>query len=123
VTQHLNQLPQSISNEDVQATLSELTAQSVVDAIHRYARNTIEVFICGGGMNNSHLISRLKSLNDAIEWKSTAESGIMPENMEAVAFAWFAKQTIEKKPLKLTTITGGKHSRIAGAIYPGKHYN
>ncbi len=122
LTQHLNQVPQPISNEDVQATLSELTARSIVDAIHRYAGKTIEVFICGGGMNNNHLISRLRSLNGTIEWKSTAESGIKPENMEAVAFAWFAKQTFERKPLELITITGGKYSRIAGAIYPGKHY-
>ncbi len=122
LTQHLNHLTQSISNKDVQATLTELTARSIVDAIRRHAGNTTEVFICGGGMNNNYLISRLKSLSSAVDWKSTAESGIMPENMEAVAFAWFAKQTVEQKPLELTTITGGKHSRIAGAIYPGKRY-
>lgn len=117
---HLARLTKPISHEDVQATLTELTAQSIVDAIQNESSVDIkEVLICGGGAYNQYLVSRLKSIGEKMEWVSTVEYGVRPENMEAVAFAWFAKLTVEQKPLELASITGGKQSRIAGAVYFG----
>ena len=49
--------------------------------------------------------------------KSTADAGIDPEWMEAVAFAWLAKQTIEKKPGNCPSVTGAAKEAILGAVY------
>jgi len=45
---------------DIQATLCELTAISISDAIENYAPQTDEILICGGGIHNKHLLDRLK---------------------------------------------------------------
>jgi len=37
--------------------------------------------------------------------------------VEAIAFAWLAKQTIEQQPGNLPSVTGAKGKRILGAIY------
>ncbi|MBZ9583946.1 anhydro-N-acetylmuramic acid kinase, partial [Klebsiella quasivariicola] len=43
--------------------------------------------------------------------------------LEAVCFAWLAKQTLEKKPGNLPSVTGAKKSAILGAIYWGEKFN
>lgn len=100
---------------DIQATLSELTAISICSNI---PKNCDEVFICGGGVHNSYLIETLQSMLPKVSITSTQALGINPDWMEAIAFAWLAKQAIEKKPGNLTDVTGAKGDRILGALYP-----
>ena len=50
---------------------------------------------------------------------STAEFGIDPDHVEAIAFAWLAKQTIHRQPGNLCSVTGAKTPAILGGIYPG----
>ncbi len=101
--------------EDIQATLTELTAKTVADKIDD---SCDELFICGGGIHNQFLIERLQFHIPHIPIKSSQILGIPPDWMEAIAFAWLAKQTIEGKPGNLPSATGAKGSRILGAIYP-----
>ena len=49
---------------------------------------------------------------------STAALGLDPDWVEAVAFAWLAKQTMERKPGNLPAVTGARGLRILGAVYP-----
>ncbi len=103
------------SPEDIQATLTELTAKTVTDQIDK---NCDELFICGGGIHNQFLIERLQFHAPNIPIKSTQTLGINPDWMEAIAFAWLAKQTIEGKAGNLPSATGAKGPRVLGAIYP-----
>ena len=48
---------------------------------------------------------------------STEKLGIHPDWVEAMAFAWLAKQTLTKKPGNLTTVTGAKQASILGGVY------
>lgn len=105
-----------ISAQDVQATLCELTAASIAQAIRHYAPQTSEVSICGGGAHNVHLMQRLRARLGQCSVESTEKHGINPDWVEAMAFAWLAKQTLEGKPGNLPSVTGAKRAVVLGMI-------
>jgi len=107
------------SPEDIQASLCQLTAVSICDAIRDYAPMTEEVLICGGGAHNGFLIDRI-STQLACPIVSTAHYGVDPDHVEAMAFAWLARQTLKGLPGNLTEVTGSDHPRCLGGIYPAK---
>lgn len=116
-SQHLNDFP-FLSSEDVQATLCECTTVSIADAIKKYAANCDEVFVCGGGAKNDFLMTRLQvALND-INVTTTEKAGFATDWIEAMAFAWLAKQTLAKQPGNLSSVTGAMQPVILGGIYP-----
>lgn len=103
---------------DVQATLLELTARTVSDAIQAQKPACEEVYICGGGAANDHLMHRLQALLSGMLVTSTQPLGLPPQWVEAAAFAWLAQQTLHKKPGNLPEVTGSCGLRILGAIHP-----
>jgi len=100
--------------EDIQATLTDLTAKTIADNIDT---SCDELFVCGGGIHNQFLIERLQHHLPEVAIASTQALGIDPDWMEAIAFAWLAKQTMEGKAGNLPSATGAKGLRILGAIY------
>jgi anhydro-N-acetylmuramic acid kinase len=104
--------------EDVQATLSELTAGSIAQAIQRFCPGTREVYVCGGGASNLDLMRRLGQRLGGITLSTTASIGIDPDWVEAVAFAWLARETLEGRPGNLPGVTGARGPRVLGCIYP-----
>jgi anhydro-N-acetylmuramic acid kinase len=114
--QWLNQHSPHGAAEDVMATLLELTSQSIAKGIESLAIPVDEVFVCGGGVHNRALIDRLTDLLKA-PVNSTAALGVDPDWVEAIAFAWLAKQTMEQQPGNLSSVTGASGQRILGAIY------
>lgn len=113
----LTTLPTSIEPVAVQATLLEFTAQSLCAAIKKECRSVQEVYVCGGGAHNDALMQRIGSLLTPVPVSSTANVGIDPDWMEALAFAWLARQTLHGLPGNLPEATGACGSRILGAIY------
>jgi len=110
-------LPSSTPAVDIQATLTELTAWSIIDAIKHYFSSG-EIFICGGGVHNKFLLQRLHYHADSLfNIASTSKLGIDPTHIEAFAFAWLARQTLTGKPGNLPTVTGARRSCILGALY------
>ena len=119
LNQKIESLPVSLPAENVQATLCQLTADSIADAILAYAPDTELTLVCGGGIHNRLLIKLLnQNLGGAVV--STAMLGINPDHVEACAFAWLARQTYNNLPGNLCTVTGAKSPVILGGIYPGK---
>lgn len=106
---------------DVQATLCELTACSVAQAIMHSANDCREVLVCGGGAYNAHLMHRLAENLPTTSVTSSATYGIEPRWMEAMAFAWLARQTLSGLPGNLPAVTGAKRPVILGGIYPANH--
>ncbi len=104
--------------EDVQATLAEFTALSIARAVHDYAPDYSQLLICGGGVHNAYLRSRLAAALPQHYLGSTAEKGLHPDWVEAMAFAWLAKQTLEGRAGNLPAVTGARRPVILGAIYP-----
>ena len=106
------------SPQDVQATLCELTARSITDAITRHAAKAAEVLVCGGGAHNRHLMLRLGSLLAPIAVRDTASAGLAADWVEAGAFAWLARETLAGRPGNLPTVTGAREAVVLGGIYP-----
>ena len=104
--------------EDIQASLCQLTADTISEAIQRYAPLTHHTLICGGGIHNDCLINMIKQ-NLSHPVSSTAELGINPDHIEAMAFAWLARQTMKNLPGNLTEVTGAQSPVILGGIYRG----
>lgn len=111
------QLKGSEAPQDVQATLLELTARGIVEAAQKHCSGFDALFVCGGGVHNSRLMQRLQALAGK-PVQSTKALGMDPDWMEALAFAWLAKQCLEGRPGNLPTVTGAAGPRILGAIYP-----
>jgi anhydro-N-acetylmuramic acid kinase len=103
---------------DVQATLTELTAVTIARAVRRHCARAREVFVCGGGARNRLLLSRLAALLPRTRVTTTGALGIEPEHVEALAFAWLARQALKREPGNLPAATGARGPRVLGAIYP-----
>jgi anhydro-N-acetylmuramic acid kinase len=101
---------------DVQTTLAELTALTIERACRDFGAS--EIRVCGGGALNAYLMRRLAQIATSIEVGSTAAIGIDPLAVEALAFAWLARQRILNRPGNLPAVTGARGPRILGAIYP-----
>ena len=112
------QLSPAHKPQDVQATLTELTARSIAEAINQHCSGTGEVYLCGGGTHNQTLKSRLRTLLPHWLLAQTDALGIPADWVEATAFAWLARQTMEGKPGNLPAVTGASGLRVLGAIYP-----
>ena len=106
----------SLAPEDIQATLCELTARSITDAIKHYAPENQQTIVCGGGAHNDALMGRLKSLS-AHPVSSSESFGLDPDWLEALAFAWLAQQTVNHQTGNLPSATGANHAAILGGIY------
>jgi anhydro-N-acetylmuramic acid kinase len=104
--------------QDVQATLAELSARSIADAVARHCPQAEEIYICGGGAHNLCLLDRLGRNLPACRITTTAALGTDPDWVEAIAFAWLARQTLEGKCGNLPEVTGARGPRVLGAIYP-----
>lgn len=108
----------NLHSVNVQATLMELTAQSIsreVTARHPDA----EIYICGGGARNTALMRRLQHLMPRAQISTTDVLGIPTDYVEAVAFAWLAMRTLLGLPGNLPDVTGAKREVILGGIYLG----
>jgi anhydro-N-acetylmuramic acid kinase len=103
---------------DVQATLLELTARSAAEALARHAGGARRVIACGGGVRNRALMDRLGDLIAPVALETSERHGIEPQLVEAVAFAWLARQALEGIPASLPAVTGARGARVLGAIYP-----
>lgn len=107
----------TVSITDMQTTLTELTARTVINAIQQHIPSG-EILICGGGVHNDFLISRLRTLSHPqFTIDSTKKYGIDPDWMEAMAFAWLARQTLNQLTGNLPSVTGAKRAAILGGIY------
>jgi len=114
---HLAQLA-PLAAVDVQATLAELTAVSIRDAIVGLPTASQEVFVCGGGAYNRDLMLRLERLLHPRQLGHTGLLGIAPEWVEAAAFAWLARETLAGRPGNEPAVTGASEYCVLGAIYP-----
>ena len=103
---------------DVQATLLELTARSVIDALRAAAPGTRELLVCGGGARNGALMARLAALWQGLSVAATDSAGLPAQQVEATAFAWLAWQFCERRPGNHPGVTGAAGLRVLGALYP-----
>lgn len=108
----------ALQPQDVQATLTALTAHSCADAVKRFGLGSDSLLVCGGGALNTELMRQLQALLPQMQVMHTGTRGLPPLQVEAAAFAWLARQCMHGLPGNLKAVTGAQGPRILGAIYP-----
>src|SRR5262249_32769124 len=98
--------------------LVALTARTIADAIRGQAVDAQEVLACGGGANNATLMRALAHELAPRRVATTATAGVPVEHVEALAFAWLAREALAGRPGNLPAVTGAQGPRVLGAIYP-----
>jgi anhydro-N-acetylmuramic acid kinase len=109
---------ESLTPADVQRTLLELSATTIADALRATQPDTVRVLVCGGGVHNAALMARLADLLPNVVVESTAAHGLDPDYVEAMGFAWLARETLAGRPGNLPSVTGAKGLRVLGVVYP-----
>jgi anhydro-N-acetylmuramic acid kinase len=115
---HLKRLTAPPSAADVQATLVQLTAQSIARAIRQYLPQAQEAYVCGGGAHNRELMLALTASLPGITVATTETLGLAPDWVESSAFAWLAHQAMEREPGNIPSVTGARRAVVLGGIYP-----
>ncbi len=115
--QMLGQFNQATSAEDVQATLVELSTQSIANSIGQLGLSGGELYVCGGGAFNPLTMESLQQQLPHWQIHSTAALGLHPTWVEATAFAWLAMRRINHLPGNLVQVTGATAPQILGGLY------
>jgi len=80
--------------------------------------SAVEVLVCGGGANNRALMSALASALAPCAVRPTSDEGVAVDHVEALAFAWLAREALAGRPGNVPAVTGAAGPRVLGAIYP-----
>lgn len=102
---------------DVQATLLEFTSRAISSAILNHCPGAKEIYLCGGGAHNTALLNSLQTSLSSSQVQLTDQLGLAADWLEAIAFAWLARETLLGHCANLPEATGARHPCILGAIY------
>ncbi len=108
---------QNLAAEDVQATLTQLTCDTIAKELLQLPNKVNAVYCCGGGAHNSFLLGQLAIACPDYQITTTQALGIDPDWLEASAFAWLAQQNLAKQSIDLGKATRAKNAAILGGIY------
>jgi len=103
----------------VLASLTDLTARAIAEAILRWVPQAEEVLVCGGGARNATLLRGLAGKLGGNRVVTTTDTlGVPADQVEALAFAWLAWRHLRREPGNLPAASGARGERILGALYP-----
>ena len=103
----------------VLASLTELTARAIGEALVLWAPQSTEVLVCGGGARNATLLRSLQTcVGLGRPVRATDSVGVPADQVEALAFAWLAWAHVNRVPGNLPEATGARGPRVLGALYP-----
>ncbi len=104
-----------ISAVDIQATLLELTAQTIANELKLYDRELL--LLCGGGAKNQVLVAKIRELLPIAKVDTTDSYGVSSDYMEAMAFAWLAYKRILNEKVNLKDVTGARENGVLGGVF------
>ena len=103
---------------DIQNTLTKFHAIACVAGVSSYGKESKELIDCGGGAFNTYVLQRLLAGLPWLRVSTSEQHGLPPLQVEAAAFAWLARQMLERRPGNLHSVTGAAGLRVLGAPYP-----
>jgi anhydro-N-acetylmuramic acid kinase len=117
---HLARAAAGMRPVDVQATLAELTARAASDALRQQLPAARRLIVCGGGAFNDHLMARLAALLPSVRVETSDQHGLPAQQVEAVAFAWLAREFVQRRSGNRPEVTGAAGARPLGCLYPAR---
>jgi len=109
--------------EDAIATATAFTAESIADAVRRFAlpkthAAPIDYIVAGGGARNATLLAMLRERLTRMNCTVTTSdaTGLPAEAKEAAAFALLAWQTWHHRPGNVPSATGATRPALLGSI-------
>jgi anhydro-N-acetylmuramic acid kinase len=109
----------SVPAEDIIATVTAFTAESIVRAYRNFLpRMPDEVILCGGGAHNSTLVKMLQQGLGKSRIFTSDDFGISCDAKEAISFAILAYATIKGEPNNVPGATGATQPLVLGKIIP-----
>ena len=106
----------SAAAQDIQATLSALTAKTIANDIIKLS-DSGKVYVCGGGVHNKLLMTQLQSYLAKFSVLNIDSLGIDGDSLEAMAFAWLAYAYTHQQPSNLPSVTGASKATTLGALF------
>ena len=107
----------SLSDNDVIATLTELTIQTVALYVSQFVseQNPIDIlYVSGGGVHNRTIMQRLSEVLANTTVEPADNSGISADAKEAIAFAILANESLHGQAGNLPSATGASVRKILG---------
>jgi anhydro-N-acetylmuramic acid kinase len=106
------------AGDDLLATLTELTARLVADAVD--AHGLSEIVVAGGGVRNPTLMSRIASLVPATTIRGLEEFGLPAQAKEAYLFALLGYLSVHGLEGTIASATGAHCGSVLGSLTPGQ---
>ncbi|MFT4634651.1 MAG: anhydro-N-acetylmuramic acid kinase [Arenicella sp.] len=107
----------NLAPEDVQATLVQLTVNSISDSILGLSGSPGAVFVCGGGANNPMIMHGLQTRLSDYDVKTTDVLGVPSDWVEAVGFAWLGYCRAHDIASNIASVTGAKSEVVLGEVF------
>jgi len=117
LAQHAAEL-NKLSIEDGAATLTELTAATIADAVTRYGFTPARVIVSGGGARNRTLLDRLSAHFGGAAMELSDRHGLPADAKEAIAFVVLGYEALRERVGNVPAATGASHPAVLGAIAP-----
>jgi anhydro-N-acetylmuramic acid kinase len=109
---------ESLSTEDGCATITELTAASIADAIVGVGMAQARILCSGGGARNLALMRRIAARLPLAHVEPSEVVGVDGDAKEAIAFAVLGYETLRERAANVPRVTGASRAVPLGAIAP-----
>ena len=106
---------EDLSPADQIATVTELTAVAIAQAVRQLPSRPESLHVCGGGARNDWLMQRIGQHLPSLSVTDTSSLGLDPQWVEAAAFAWLARQNLLGLPGNLPSVTRARSAAVLGS--------
>ncbi|MGE3796469.1 MAG: anhydro-N-acetylmuramic acid kinase [Thermomicrobiales bacterium] len=112
-----------LSLDDIVATVTALTAESIADAYRRFSPRPVdEVILGGGGRHNATMVTMLREMLAPAEVITQEDVGQNSDYKEALLCAVIGHETWHARAGAHPAITGANKQVVLGQITPGNNY-